>query len=132
MTNPTTHKLKVITGQGRGQKILGYPTLNLTIPKDFNYKLGIYAGWVYIEKTPYKGAFHYGPIPTFNSHQNSLEVFILNTDIPTPPPNVEIELVKYLRPIKAFETPQQLTDQITLDVAQTNSILRSSTQRTII
>jgi len=127
----TTYTTKVITGKGRG-KFLGFPTLNLTIPNNFNFQHGIYAGWVYLHQQSYKGAFHFGPIPTFQDPKPSLEVFVLETNIPKPPKTIDIQLVKHLRPIKSFSNPESLTLQIQQDVLQTQSILKDSQQRKII
>ena len=55
---------KVIKGRGRGREI-GYPTLNLGIPRNFSVRQGVFAGWVIIDGHQYPGAFHFGPVPTF-------------------------------------------------------------------
>jgi riboflavin kinase/FMN adenylyltransferase len=115
---------KVISGHGRG-KSLGFPTLNLEIPKSFPYQPGIYAGWVYLNQ-PHQGAFHYGPIPAFHQDSYALEVFVLETDIPTPPAVISFELLHYLRPIKNFDSPQDLSTQIASDVAITHRLLNKS------
>ena len=125
---PKTRKIfsaKVITGYRRG-KILGFPTLNLTIPSDFNFQPGIYAGWVFIGQTKFMGAFHYGPVPTFDQPDNSLEVFVLNTSFNSTPSQVNFQLVKHLRAIKTFTSPDHLATQIKKDVLLTEEILSTS------
>src|SRR3989344_5941092 len=67
----------VIKGHGRG-KTLGFPTFNLQIPADLQHKHGIYAGFVWIDKQKYPGAFHFGPIPVFSDSSPHLEVFVLD------------------------------------------------------
>lgn len=116
------HQAKVISGYGRG-KFLGYPTLNLTLPQQFSYKQGIYAGWVWLETDRYMGAFHYGPVPTFDQKEPSLEVFVLDKTIHQPPETITFELIQWLRRIVSFESKQALISQIKKDVAQTNRIL---------
>ena len=69
------YKTRQVKGKGRG-KLLGFPTINLEIPPGFNIEEGIYAGRVWISKKQFKGAFHYGPVPTFHEKDKSLEVFL--------------------------------------------------------
>ena len=114
---------KVVSGQGRG-KFLGYPTLNLVIPDHFSYQPGIYAGWVWIQSHKYPGAFHFGPVPTFDQSQPTLEVFILNTTLENTPQTIEFELVEYLREIISFKTSKELSTQIAKDVSQVSSLLQ--------
>lgn len=114
---------EVISGHGRGKE-MGFPTLNLVIPKSLTDKHGIYAGWVWIDTKKYQGAFHFGPIPTFQDPQPSLEVYLLNTDIDIPPTQIEFELVQFLREIRNFDSVDQLVKQIALDVESCKNILK--------
>jgi len=116
------YRSKVISGYGRG-KLLGYPTLNLVIPDQLNVRHGIYAGYTKVGQKTYKGAFHFGPIPTFKDDIPSLEVFVLDTSFGTKPTKIKFKLVKHLRPIKAFSSQEDLITQITKDVKQTNQLL---------
>lgn len=121
------YRTKQIRGKGRG-KLLGYPTINFEIPFQFNEKEGIYAGLVWIEKQRFKGAFHYGPVPTFNENEKSLEVFLIDvsekdleyfkTD------SIKIELVRKIRDIKKFSNSHELSSQISRDVQEVKKILR--------
>lgn len=113
---------RVKSGKGRG-KFLGFPTLNLSIPKKFSTEYGIFAGLVSWQGETYYGAFHYGPIDTFNDPTVSLEVFVLDAKIDSPPIEIKIKLVQFLRMPKKFANSQELIQQITIDVAQTKQIL---------
>lgn len=115
----------VVSGAGIGKK-LGFPTLNLTFPLDFNYQHGVYAGWVKFSHTIYQGAFHFGPILTFNRPTPILEVFVLDQDIHTTPRQVEISLIKFLRPTHKFVSRQALTTQIKKDVYNTKILLNNT------
>lgn len=106
---------QVISGHGRG-KGLGFPTLNLTIPSNFPEKEGIYAAWVHIEGSDYRGALHYGPIPAFQEKTLSLEVFVLDYEEASRPDLVDIELALWLREIRNFSSPEALQTQIAKDV----------------
>ena len=113
----------VISGHGRG-KGMGFPTLNLAIPENLKSEEGIYAGWVWIGDDQFQGAFHFGPIPTFQDPKPSLEAFILDTDIETTPKEVRFELVKRLREIRNFDSVDALVKQIDLDVKECREVLR--------
>jgi len=143
---PPLFSTNTITGHGRG-KLLGYPTLNLQKPKNFPYQHGIYAGHIWLLKnmnsksrrrrvpdlpaetsakagrTKYLAAFHFGPIPTFNQTQESLEAFLIDRSENISNKRVKFQLVHYLRPIKSFSTKKDLTTQIAIDVNLTQTLL---------
>lgn len=116
-----------IKGKGRG-KLLGFPTINLKIPKNFDIKEGIYAVKVWVEKKEFAGAMHFGPIPTFKESEKTLEVFLIdtaNSDIP-PSETFDIDTILYLRPILSFSNPEDLSKQIREDVTAIRKILNLS------
>ncbi|MEK7177428.1 MAG: riboflavin kinase [Patescibacteria group bacterium] len=115
-----------VSGKGRG-KPMGFPTINLKIPDNFELKDGVYAAKITIEKKTFTGALHYGPIPTFSEKEKSLEVYLIgvsnenligygleNFDGKT----IKVEIVKYLREIKRFRLVEELVRQIEEDVRQ--------------
>jgi riboflavin kinase/FMN adenylyltransferase len=120
-------KVKHIHGMGRGKEI-GFPTMNLTVPENFHIEQGIYAAWVLINDKPYKGALHYGAIPTFNQKEATMEVHLLDvTDENMPETEnaqIEIDIVERLRDIKRFLDPADLTIQIARDVERVRLILK--------
>lgn len=111
----------IISGKGRGRK-LGFPTLNLVIPQNFDADHGVYAARVWIEKTEFLGALHYGSIPTFEDDAPSLEIFLLDYDGLKVLTELEFELIKKIREIKSFASVAKLKKQISEDVKE---ILRS-------
>lgn len=115
-----------VKGKGKG-KTLGVPTINLAIPKDFDLAEGIYAAWVTIAQTTYKGALYFGPIPVFGQKEKSLEVYLLNIHShETPDPQEEpitIDVVKKIRDVRSFESPELMVKQIALDVSEINTVL---------
>ena len=111
-----------IIGKGRG-KPMGFPTINLKIPENFELKNGIYAAKVVIENKTFVGALHYGPVPTFGELQKSLEVYLIeakqadyelleNLDGKI----IKIEIIKFLRDIIKFKLVEELVKQIGEDV----------------
>ena len=109
------YEATVITGKGRG-KVLGFPTLNLAIPANFEAREGIYVCNILIGKTTYKGALHWGPIPVFNDSKKSLEIFVLDWDGAEKLEQVSFELLKYLRQVQNFGSIYDLSAQIAQDV----------------
>jgi riboflavin kinase / FMN adenylyltransferase len=120
-------KSKQIKGQGRGHKI-GFPTINLEVPIELHIDDGIYACWIVIDDKTYKGALHYGSIPTFNQKEKSLEIHLLDvTDENSPESEdkiIEIDIVEKLRDIKNFDTAEELAAQIELDIQKVKSVLK--------
>lgn len=114
-----------IKGKGRGKPI-GFPTINLKIPYDFELKDGIYAAKVIIENKIFVGALHYGPVPTFSEQEKSLEVYLIEvTDDDLISYGLEnlfdekiikVEIIKYLRQVIKFESKEELVRQINNDV----------------
>lgn len=116
-----------VSGKGRG-KPMGFPTINLVIPEGFKLKNGIYAVKVTIENKNFKGALHYGPVPTFGELQKSLEVYLIeakqadyelleNLDGKI----IKVEIIKFLRDIIKFRLIEDLVRQIGEDVRQIKS-----------
>jgi len=118
-----------IKGKGRGV-LLGYPTINCVIPKNFSLLFGIYAAFISIHSNKYMGALHYGPIPTFSENQKSLEIFVIDADpsifTDNPLTNITITVVKKIRDIRTFRSSEDLSTQIGNDVLYIRKHLKSS------
>lgn len=117
-----------IKGKGRG-KPMGFPTINLKIPENFELNDGIYAAKVMIENMVFKGALHFGPVPTFAEQEKSLEVYLIeitNADLinhgleKLDGKIIKIEIIKFLRDIIKFKLVEELVKQITEDVKEIN------------
>lgn len=109
-----------IRGDGIGTKEV-VPTINLQVPDDFDLKTGIYAARAYFthdhNKVVYKSALHYGPRPTFDKSQISLELYVLSPSFEkNHSEQVEVEVIKWIRPIKKFTNSAKLRGQIQKDV----------------
>ena len=118
------YKSKQIKGKGRG-KLLGSPTINLEIPSNFTIQEGIYAVYVWIKYKKYKGALHFGPVPVFNETNKSLEVFLIDAiKVPdTSKEEITFEIVKKIRDIQMFQSPEILSKQIADDVKRIQKLL---------
>ncbi len=105
---------------------MGFPTINLAIPEGFDLADGIYAVKVTIGGRRYRGALHFGPIPTFAENEKSLEVFLLDAHdslAGDTEGDITVETVKYIRPVTKFDTAQKLAAQIKNDVDTIAKIL---------
>ena len=99
----------------------------MSVPPNFELEHGIYAVWVTLEALRFKGAMHWGPIPTFDDAAPSLEVFLLglegqdlsNTDTS----HIEVEVVERLRDIHKYTSVVELTMQMDKDITAVRKIL---------
>lgn len=111
-----------IVGRGRA-KTMGFPTINLKIPTNFNLKEGIYGVYVLLNDLKYLGAMHYGMSPTFSDTEKSLEVFLIDTkNISAIDQKINIQIIKYLRPVINFSSKIELIKQIEEDVKNIKSL----------
>ena len=118
---------KQIRGQGRGHKV-GFPTINLVVPEDLSLDEGIYAVWVVIDGRTYKGALHYGAIPTFQLKDKTMEVHLIDITDDTVPVTedkvIEIDVVERIRGVRKFDDAESLAIQIAVDIKNVNAILK--------
>jgi len=112
-----------VKGRGRA-RTLGFPTINLEIPRDFDLKTGIYGVWIYLDGKKYLGAMQYGDSPTFDDKTKSLEVFLidLKKDVVIDGKNIKVEVEKYIRQVKKFISKDRLIKQIEEDVKEINKL----------
>jgi riboflavin kinase / FMN adenylyltransferase len=107
-----------IKGKGIGSKMV-FPTINLaTSSLASHIDHGIYASIVKVEDKKCHAAIHYGPKPTFDDNEISLEMYIID-DFPIErPKNIEytVSLIKKIRPIIKFGNADLLKSQIAKDI----------------
>ena len=114
----------VADGEKRGRQI-GFPTANIepefavTVPDN-----GIYATLVKINDVTHKASTSIGLRPTFETDGGrTIEAFLLDFDGNLYAKRLHLEFVKRLRAEVAFETVEQLIEQMNKDVDQTREIL---------
>jgi len=118
---PITFKGSVITGSGRG-KTQTVPTINIDLRHVPDVNTGVYAALVEYRDATHFAAMHIGKRPTFNDNK-SCEIHILDHVIDKAPDELQITVVKYIRPIKKFTDAAHLKITIKDDIQKIRAIL---------
>jgi riboflavin kinase/FMN adenylyltransferase len=110
----------VVAGDARGGT-LGFPTANLSVnPQLLVPAYGIYAGAVGEDRA----AISIGTNPHYGGEERRIEAFLLDFAGDLYGRRLVVELWKRLRDEQAFESEQELIDQIARDVEETRSASR--------
>lgn len=114
---PYSVKGTVVSGAERGSKILGFPTMNIEYPdKKVEVKTGVYKVACSVDGTYYEGIANYGARPTFGENAPILEVCLNDFSQDMYGKEVEICFLAYLRDIKKYETAEELSAQLNVDM----------------
>ena len=114
---------KVVAGRDRGGKLLGIPTANINLQDELCPKSGIYAVTIDHGKNTYKGVANIGYSPTFDDHQFTVEVHILDFDQTIYNDNIRVNFVQRIRNEVKFTSIDELKSQIHRDIAVAREIL---------
>jgi riboflavin kinase/FMN adenylyltransferase len=114
---------RVVTGRDRGGKLLGIPTANINLSDELCPKTGIYAVTVEFNGKKHKGVANIGYSPTFEDHQFTVEVHILDFNDNIYGKKIRVNFIKRIRDEKKFSSISELIDQIKLDIAAGREIL---------
>lgn len=110
-------------GMGRGGKMLGFPTANLTPVDELIPKKGVYAVKAYIHDKEYNGVCNIGVNPTFGGTALSIETHVLDFSDDIVGEKFTIRFMRRLRAEKTFKSKEELADQIKNDVIKARKIL---------
>ncbi|MBN2419345.1 MAG: bifunctional riboflavin kinase/FAD synthetase [Deltaproteobacteria bacterium] len=113
----------VKTGMGRGRKILGFPTANLTPVDELIPKNGVYAVKAYVHDKWYNGVCNIGINPTFGGTSLSIETHVLDFSGDIVGERFTIKFIARLRDEKNFNSKDELAAQIERDVIKAREIL---------
>jgi len=104
----------VIRGEGYGRK-LGFPTVNLETNEKEKLKelprAGVYAGSAIVEGREYRAGIVIGP-------GEKVEAHLLDYNSDAYGKEVKLNINKFLREFKKFETEEELISQIKKDLEQ--------------
>lgn len=98
----------VVKGAGYGKK-LGFPTVNLDTETNKLPLVGVYAGTAELEGRTYRAGIVVGP-------GNKAEAHLIGYDGDAYGKNVTIQIEKFLREFKKFDTEKELIRQIKKDL----------------
>lgn len=105
----------VVTGQQLGRTI-GFPTANLQLPPaKFLPRYGVYLVDVLVDKTVVKGVMNLGCRPTVAGATPTIEVHLLNWSGDLYGQNLQVNLLRFLRPEQKFPNLEALKQQIAKD-----------------
>lgn len=110
-------------GMGRGEKILGFPTANLTPVDELIPKKGVYAVKVYLDEKEYNGVCNIGNNPTFGGTALSIETHVLDFSGDLLGRDFTIRFISRLREEKTFGGIEELAEQINRDIALARELL---------
>lgn len=109
---------KIIHGKSLGHT-MGYPTAN--IEPTANYVIprnGVYDTDILIDGKRYKAATNIGKNPTIENSGVRVEAHILDFDGDLYDKEVSLEILKFIRPEKKFESVEELFEQIAKDTEE--------------
>jgi len=114
---------RVVTGKGRGAKLLGIPTANIRPENELLPATGIYAVFVHRGREIIPGAANIGTCPTFDSEEFSLEVHLLDFSGDLYGETLGVEFVARLREERRFPSIEALAAQIHADINTARQVL---------
>jgi riboflavin kinase/FMN adenylyltransferase len=107
----------VVSGDARGGT-LGYPTANLAVPSEVIVPaFGIYAGLI----GEHRAAISIGVNPHYGGQERRVEAFLLDFEGNLYGDQLVVEVWQRLRDERAFDSEQELIDQIGRDVEATRA-----------
>lgn len=114
---------QVIHGYAEAGVLLETPTANLELTGGVVPPRGVYAGIVHLDSATFPAAVNIGVAPTFGRRPERIEVHVLDFTGDLYGRQLEVELVKKLRPERKFADFSQLKKQIVADLAQVREIV---------
>jgi riboflavin kinase/FMN adenylyltransferase len=107
----------VLRSKGVGKRVLGTPTVNLSVDRKVLPPRGIYITKIRYKDRYYKSVSNLGIAPTFKKRKVILETNIFNFNKKIYNQVVEVIFLKRLRPERKFATAQDLRAQIRKDIS---------------
>lgn len=106
----------VVEGNKIGKKYFGFPTINQHFPKDFvELKHGVYASQTKVDGKIFPSVTNFGCHPTIGGDKVLSETCILGFDGNLYNRRIKVELLKFLRGEKKFNSKEELKEQIEKD-----------------
>lgn len=113
----------VVSGAGRGAKVLDTPTANLSTPNELVPKDGVYVVKVKMRNKIYDGVANIGRNPTFGNNELSYETHLFGYDGNLLGKHLRIYFIDRLRDEREFKSAEELRMQIAKDIETAKFIL---------
>ncbi len=105
----------VVSGDKRG-RLIGAPTINQLFPDGFIVpKFGVYVSSVFVDGKVHPAVTNIGRRPSFTCDDLRSETCIMDFSGDLYGENIEVKLIKYVRPERAFGSLEELGSQIAVD-----------------
>ncbi len=124
LTQPYRVRGMVTHGAGRGTTI-GFPTANLEAIDTLLPAEAVYAGRGSDAKQTWPAAINIGTNPTFGEAARKVEVHLIGCDRALYGEPLEVDFLQRLRDIQPFASVDDLKQQLTRDVAETQRIVEN-------
>lgn len=118
-------RANVEKGAGRGRE-MGFPTVNAALNDGQQLKHGIYAARIYVDADCHHGAAYLGTRPTFDEGPElaeKLEAYLFDFDGDLYGREIEIELIRFLRDDRKFDSANDLQAQMEADCDAAKAVL---------
>ena len=117
---------RVISGKGRGRKLLNFATANIETPLDKIIPVnGVYLVEIKIDNRKYYGLMNIGVKPTFRETERTIEVHIINFNKKIYNKKVVVNILQKIREEKYFNHPGLLKKQIEDDILIAHKMLNN-------
>ncbi len=113
----------VVSGRGRGGKVLGFQTANINLQDELCPKTGIYAVTVECDDKKHEGVANIGYSPTFDDHIFTVEVHIIDFNENIYGQKIRVNFIQRIRDEIKFSNIPALSKQIEKDVKEAHNIL---------
>jgi riboflavin kinase / FMN adenylyltransferase len=113
---------QVTSGAGRGGKLLGFPTANLTLIDELIPKKGVYAVIAEMDNKEYYGVCNIGNNPTFGENALSIETHLFDFKGETVGKDFTVRFIHRLRDEETFPGIKELSEQIAKDIKKTRDL----------
>ena len=114
---------EVVHGKGLGRTV-GMPTANLRVEGDMLPEAGVYATRVKIAGKSYGSVTNIGLRPSVDEDRHvTVESYIMDFREDIYGKQIELEIVKFLRPIRKFQNLEEVSKQVKKDVEEAKIML---------
>ena len=120
-----SYDFTVVSGDRRG-RLIGAPTINQHFPDGFIVpKFGVYASAAFVDGKFHAAVTNIGRRPSFTCDDLRSETCIMDFSGDLYGKNVEVRLIKYLRPERVFNSLDELGNQIASDANKAREIFKN-------